>query len=55
MPEIVPSTVIEPVTGVPGDSRQDVRAPAVGSRPWTPPAFTDVELAAEVTAYAGHW
>ncbi|MEU3352823.1 pyrroloquinoline quinone precursor peptide PqqA [Streptomyces sp. NPDC037389] len=55
MPEIVPSTVSEPATGVPGDPHQDVRDPAVGSRPWTPPAFSEVELAAEVTAYAGRW
>ncbi|MCC3773745.1 pyrroloquinoline quinone precursor peptide PqqA [Streptomyces sp. UNOB3_S3] len=54
MPDIAPSTAAtEPVTGAAGDPRQD--APAVGSRPWAPPAFTDVELAAEVTAYAGRW
>ncbi|RLV10007.1 hypothetical protein CTZ27_01795 [Streptomyces griseocarneus] len=24
-------------------------------RPWLPPAFTDIELGEEVTAYAGRW
>ncbi|MFD8993465.1 pyrroloquinoline quinone precursor peptide PqqA [Streptomyces abikoensis] len=52
---VVPSIVAEAVTGVRGDPQQDAGGPAVGSRPWTPPAFTEVELAAEVTAYAGHW
>ncbi|MHA7961867.1 pyrroloquinoline quinone precursor peptide PqqA [Streptomyces sp. L500] len=56
MPEtVVPSIVAEAVAGVRGDPQQDTGSPAVGSRPWTPPVFTEVELAAEVTAYAGHW
>ncbi|MEU1824725.1 hypothetical protein ABZ502_20130 [Streptomyces abikoensis] len=44
MPEIVVSSIVaEPVTGARGDPQQEAGGPAVGSRPWMPPAFIDVE------------
>ncbi|MEV8475353.1 pyrroloquinoline quinone precursor peptide PqqA [Streptomyces sp. NPDC051173] len=33
--------------------RESPGGPAL--RPWSPPAFTDIELGQEVTAYAGRW
>ncbi|MEU2872908.1 hypothetical protein ABZ769_27495 [Streptomyces olivoreticuli] len=51
-----------PTTAVPraGTARQGRTAhrespggPAL--RPWLPPAFADIELGQEVTAYAGRW
>ncbi|MGW1077236.1 pyrroloquinoline quinone precursor peptide PqqA [Streptomyces sp. NPDC002537] len=54
-----------PVAGQP-DTAPAGTAPAAARRaadvrdgpapkPWLPPAFTDVELGQEVTAYAGRW
>ncbi|GAA3077363.1 hypothetical protein GCM10020000_73720 [Streptomyces olivoverticillatus] len=62
MPETVRTTEdrasLAPAGTAAGGATAPTRAApggGAGPRPWHPPAFTDVELAHEVTAYAGRW
>ncbi|WP_116214524.1 hypothetical protein [Streptomyces olivoreticuli] len=51
------STTAVPRTGTARQGRPAHRESPGGPalRPWLPPAFADIELGQEVTAYAGRW